>query len=47
MLRGDYANARRMLAAAKQAEPDNPFVQNNLSLLGEAESGKSYRPAGG
>jgi Flp pilus assembly protein TadD len=47
MLRGDYAKARRMLAAARQAEPDNPFVQNNLTLLGEAETGKTYRPAGG
>lgn len=47
MLRGDYASARKMLAAARQAEPDNLFVQNNLSLLGEAEAGKTYRPAGG
>jgi len=33
ILRGDYASARQTLAAAQAADPGNPFIRNNLSLL--------------
>jgi Flp pilus assembly protein TadD len=36
MLRGDYNRARKTLLAAKAKDPDNPYIQNNLSLLQES-----------
>ena len=39
LLRGDYRHARERLVAARELDPGNPFVQNNLDLLA-----KSARP---
>ena len=39
LLRGNYRRAREKLAAAHALDPGNPYVQNNLDLLG-----KSSRP---
>jgi len=37
LLRGDLQSARRFLLKAYELEPDNPYIQNNLKLLGETE----------
>ena len=37
LLRGDLASARRFFLKAYELEPDNPYVANNLRLLGESE----------
>lgn len=37
LLRGDLASARRFLLKAYELEPDNPYIRNNLRLLGESE----------
>ena len=37
LLRGDLPSARRFLLRAYELEPDNPYIQNNLKLLGESE----------
>lgn len=37
LLRGNLASARRFLLRAYELEPDNPYIQNNLKLLGESE----------
>lgn len=37
LLRGDLARARTTLTAAKNKDPGNRFVQNNLQLLAEKE----------
>jgi Flp pilus assembly protein TadD len=47
LLKGEYAIARAKLAAAQKADPENPYIQNNLLLLGEAKAQSTYRPAGG
>jgi Flp pilus assembly protein TadD len=36
MLRGDYAKARSILTQAQTADPANPYVKNNLTLLTES-----------
>jgi Flp pilus assembly protein TadD len=33
LLRGDYPHARQKLFAARDLDPGNPFIQNNLDLL--------------
>jgi Flp pilus assembly protein TadD len=33
MLRGDFQRARAKLVAAREKEPDNPYIQNNFELL--------------
>ncbi|MEX0752174.1 MAG: tetratricopeptide repeat protein [Xanthobacteraceae bacterium] len=38
MLRGDYPRAREKLLAAQTADPNNPYVANNLKLLAESQS---------
>jgi len=42
ILRGDLKRAREILVAAKQLDPGNQFVQNNLALL-ESNQGKARR----
>ena len=37
LLRGNLQSARRFLLRAYELEPDNPYIQNNLRLLGESE----------
>lgn len=37
LLRGNLASARRLLLRAYEIEPNNPYIQNNLKLLGESE----------
>jgi Flp pilus assembly protein TadD len=37
LLRGDIAGARRMLLRAHELEPDNPYINNNIQLLGESK----------
>lgn len=37
LLRGDLASARRFFLKAYELEPDNPYIANNLQLLGESE----------
>lgn len=37
LLRGDLASARRFFLKAYELEPDNPYIANNLQLLGETE----------
>jgi len=37
LLRGNLPSARRFLLRAYELEPDNPYIQNNLKLLGESE----------
>jgi len=44
MLRGDYVSARRSLQAAQQADPQNPYIQNNMNLLAEWEA-KAGKPS--
>jgi Flp pilus assembly protein TadD len=43
MLKGDLASARRSLEAASQADPNNPYIKNNMQLLveWEAKAGKA------
>jgi len=42
ILRGDYRRARRTLEAAQAKAPDNPYIKNNLVLLGKTQRrGKS------
>lgn len=36
MLRGDLKSARRFFLMAYELEPDNPYIANNLELLGES-----------
>jgi Flp pilus assembly protein TadD len=36
MLRGDYRRARAILLAAKEKDPANPYIHNNLKLLHES-----------
>jgi Flp pilus assembly protein TadD len=36
LLRGDYRHAREKLAAARDLDPGNPFIQNNLDLLAKS-----------
>jgi Flp pilus assembly protein TadD len=38
MLKGDFAAARRSLAAAAHADPKNPFVRNNMEILEKWEA---------
>ena len=33
MLRGDFQHARAKLVAAREKEPDNPYIKNNFELL--------------
>lgn len=35
LMRGNTAEARRLILKAYEMEPDNPYILNNLSLLGE------------
>ena len=44
LLRGNLQSARRFLLRAYELEPDNPYIQNNLKLLGESE--KSVKRSG-
>lgn len=37
LLRGNLKSARKFLLRAYELEPDNPYIQNNLKLLGESE----------
>src|SRR6185436_13165938 len=37
LLRGDLKSARRFLLKAYELEPDNPYIVNNIALLGESE----------
>ena len=40
LLRGDYHRARIKLAAARDLDPTNPYILNNLDLLGRSARGK-------
>lgn len=44
LLRGNLASARKFLLKAYELEPNNPYIQNNLKLLGESE--KSVKRSG-
>lgn len=44
LLRGNIASARKFLLKAYELDPNNPYIQNNLRLLGESE--KSVKRAG-
>lgn len=44
LLRGNLPSARRFLLRAYELEPNNPYIQNNLKLLGETE--KSVKRTG-
>ena len=37
LMRGDLAGARRLLLRAYEIDPQNPYIANNLALLGESE----------
>ena len=37
ILRGDFKSARRFLLKAYELEPENPYIVNNIALLGESE----------
>lgn len=37
LMRGNLESARRFLLKAYELEPDNPYIKNNLRLLGESE----------
>jgi tetratricopeptide (TPR) repeat protein len=41
LLRGDYRRARIKLAAARDLDPNNPYIQNNLDLLDRSVRGKA------
>jgi Flp pilus assembly protein TadD len=41
MLKGDLVAAERALRSAQQADPDNPFIRNNIAMLAE------WKAAGG
>jgi Flp pilus assembly protein TadD len=41
LLRGNTASARRFLLRAHELDPDNPYIANNLALLGE--TGKTVK----
>jgi Flp pilus assembly protein TadD len=41
MLRGDYRRARAKLLSAQTKDPANPYIQNNLDLLADAERNAS------
>ena len=44
MLRGDYAHARETLLAAAAKDPKNPYIRNNLELLGKSfRNGKAVQ----
>jgi tetratricopeptide (TPR) repeat protein len=43
LLRGDYRRARIKLAAARDLDPTNPYIQNNLDLLDRDVRGKAAR----
>jgi len=43
LLRGDYRRARIKLAAARDLDPTNPYIQNNLELLDRDVRGKGSR----
>ena len=43
LLRGDYRRARIKLAAARDLDPTNPYIQNNLDLLDHDVRGKAAR----
>jgi Flp pilus assembly protein TadD len=36
MLRGNIPEARRLLLKAHELDPDNPYIANNITLLGES-----------
>jgi Flp pilus assembly protein TadD len=36
LLRGDYRHAREKLVAARDLDPGNPYIQNNLDLLAKS-----------
>jgi Flp pilus assembly protein TadD len=40
LLRGDFRRARIKLAAARELDPTNPYIQNNLDLLDRDLRGK-------
>jgi len=40
LMRGDYRQARIKLAAARDLDPTNPYVQNNLDLLEKSVRGE-------
>jgi len=44
LLRGNLKSARKFLLRAYELEPENPYIQNNIKLLGESE--KSVKRAG-
>jgi Flp pilus assembly protein TadD len=46
ILLGDYAAARQTLAAARSADPKNPYISNNLALIDGGWTPTTYRPAG-
>ena len=46
ILLGDYAAARQTLAAARSADPKNPYISNNLALVDGGWTPTTYRPAG-
>jgi Flp pilus assembly protein TadD len=37
LLRGNTASARKFLLRAHELDPDNPYIANNLALLGESK----------
>ena len=37
MLRGDYKSARIFLMKAYDLDPNNPYINNNIALLGESQ----------
>jgi Flp pilus assembly protein TadD len=43
LLRGDYRRARSKLAAARNLDPTNPYILNNLDLLDRDARGKAAR----
>lgn len=47
ILQGDYALARQTLAAAQKADPNNPYIRNNLALIENGSASPAYKPAGG
>jgi Flp pilus assembly protein TadD len=47
ILLGDYAAARQTLAAARSADPKNPYISNNLALIDAGWTPTSYKPAAG